>query len=76
MEVIRTNQGETSFREFFDTLKRQRWVLIGTMSVAMGLGFASTKLIEPTYQSSTVTVLHRNDRFGKDECSEPAIGEC
>jgi len=57
MEVIRTNQSETSFREFFDTLKRQRWVLIGTMGIAMGLGFASTKLIEPTYQSSTVMIV-------------------
>ncbi|MDX2064827.1 MAG: polysaccharide biosynthesis tyrosine autokinase [Fimbriimonadaceae bacterium] len=57
MEVIREQSADTSIREFWEAIKRERWVIIITLLVFAGLGAASIFLVEPTYQASTRVVV-------------------
>jgi capsular exopolysaccharide synthesis family protein len=57
METIREQSADTSIREFWEAIKRERWVIIVTLLVFAGFGAASIFLVEPTYQASTRIVV-------------------
>lgn len=65
MEASRNGQPEaTSIKEILDTLKRQKWIVVGTLTIAILLGLLAVRLSTPNYTSTVrLIVAGRTQQF-------------